>query len=145
MVAPKDCWKELSENENSILLDVRTNPEIMYVGAPDLASIKRPVIRAEFMKHSDAGFVPNPEFFELAKSRIIEKFPDFKTSPPEKYSLFFICKAGPRGNNAAKTFYEHGYKNSYCIRGGFEGDLNGSKLRGKVSGWVYEGLPYVQS
>ena len=38
-VTPEQAWKILSENPDAILVDVRTQPEWIFVGVPDLGSL----------------------------------------------------------------------------------------------------------
>jgi hypothetical protein len=38
-----------------------------------------------------------------------------------------------------------GYADSYNIAGGFEGDLDAERHRGKNNGWKAAGLPWVQT
>jgi rhodanese-related sulfurtransferase len=59
--------------------------------------------------------------------------------------LFFICRTGGRSDFAARLTSELGYTKCFNITSGFEGDLDSSHQRGKMSGWKAENLPWKQS
>ena len=42
-ISSQECFEKLSKETNSQLIDVRTKPEWVYVGVPDLSSINKQV------------------------------------------------------------------------------------------------------
>ena len=84
----------------------------------------------------------NPDF-AVTLSESLEKM--FSGQEPSNITLLFICRSGARSNEAANYFINLGYKNSYNIISGFEGDLNEENHRGKLNGWKAENLPWRQS
>jgi rhodanese-related sulfurtransferase len=108
------------------LVDVRTKPEVLYVGrVPGAATI-------EWQTYP--GNRPNPEFIgELAAAAR-------KDEP-----VMFLCRSGARSHAAAEAAMRAGWKETYNVLEGFEGDKDAQDHRGTVGGWRKSGLPWVQS
>ena len=108
------------------LVDVRTKPEVLYVGSIPGA------ITLEWQTYP--GSRPNPEFIgELA---VVAK----KDEP-----VMFICRSGARSHGAAEAAMRAGWKETYNVLEGFEGDKDGEQHRSTVGGWRKAGLPWTQS
>jgi len=58
--------------------------------------------------------------------------------------ILLLCRSGVRSKYAAIALTEAGYKTCYNISGGFEGDHNEDRHRGKFNGWKVAGLPWAQ-
>jgi rhodanese-related sulfurtransferase len=108
------------------IVDVRTKPELAYVGRiPGSLAV-------EWQTYP--GNKPNPEFIgELA------------ASAGKDETLMFICRSGARSHSAAEAAARAGWKESYNILEGFEGDKDGEQHRNTVGGWRVAGLPWTQS
>ena len=108
------------------LVDVRTKPELHYVGSiPGALAI-------EWQTYP--GSRPNPEFIaELAA------FTD-KDEP-----IMFICRSGARSHSAAEAALRAGWRETYNVLEGFEGDKDAAGHRNTVGGWRKAGLPWKQS
>jgi rhodanese-related sulfurtransferase len=108
------------------LVDVRTKPELLYVGrVPGAAAI-------EWQTYP--GSKPNAEFIaELA------------TVAPKDQPVMFLCRSGARSHAAAEAAMKAGWKETYNILEGFEGDKDAQEHRNTVGGWRKSGLPWVQS
>jgi rhodanese-related sulfurtransferase len=108
------------------LVDVRTQPELLYVG-------KIPgSLTVEWQTYP--GNRPNPEFLgELA------------ASVPKDDPVMFICRSGARSHSAAEAATRAGWRECYNVLEGFEGDKDGAQQRSSVGGWRKAGLPWVQS
>src|SRR3954468_1659066 len=108
------------------LVDVRTTPELSYVGRiPGSLTV-------EWQTYP--GNKPNPEFIgELA------------ASAGKDETLMFICRSGARSHGAAEAATRAGWKESYNILEGFEGDKDAQGHRNSVGGWRFAGLPWTQS
>src|SRR5215510_1768294 len=108
------------------LVDVRTKPELHYVGKIPGA------LAVEWQTYP--GSRPNPEFLaELA------------ASVPKDQPVMFICRSGARSHSAAEAATRAGWKEAYNVLEGFEGDKDGEQHRGNRNGWRKAGLPWVQS
>ena len=108
------------------LVDVRTKPELLYVGSiPGAVTI-------EWQTYP--GSRPNPEFLgELAAS--------VRKDEP----VMFICRSGARSHGAAEAAMRAGWRETYNVLEGFEGDKDAEQHRNSVGGWRKAGLPWVQS
>ena len=108
------------------LVDVRTKPELQYVGRiPGATTV-------EWQTYP--GGKPNPEFLaELA------------ALAPKDQPVMFICRSGARSHSAAEAAMRAGWKETYNVLEGFEGDKDAQEHRNTVGGWRKAGLPWVQS
>jgi rhodanese-related sulfurtransferase len=108
------------------LVDVRTKPEIHYVGR---------VPGSLFVEWQTwPGGKPNPEFLaELADAAA-------KDEP-----VMFLCRSGARSHAAAQAAMSAGWKETYNVLEGFEGDKDPQGHRNSVNGWRKAGLPWTQS
>jgi len=108
------------------LVDVRTKPELAYVGkVPGSAAI-------EWQTYP--GNRENPEFIgELA------------ASVPKDQPVMFLCRSGARSHAAAEAAMRAGWRETYNILEGFEGDKDAEQHRNTVGGWRKAGLPWIQT
>ena len=108
------------------LVDVRTKPELQYVGRVPGA--------LEVEWQTWPGGKPNPEFIgELAAATR-------KDEP-----VMFMCRSGARSHSAAEAAMRAGWKETYNVLEGFEGDKDSSGHRNAVNGWRKAGLPWTQT
>jgi rhodanese-related sulfurtransferase len=105
---------------------VRTRPELAYVGKiPGAAAIEW---------QTWPGNRLNPEFIgELAAVT--------KKDEP----VMFICRSGARSHGAAEAAMQAGWRETYNVLEGFEGDKDQHEHRNTVGGWRKAGLPWTQS
>ena len=107
------------------LVDVRTLPELLYVGrVPGSLPVEWQTYPGNHL---------NPEF--LAQLAQVAK--------PED-TLMFICRSGGRSHSAAAAAVQAGWRESYNVLEGFEGDKDAAQHRNTVGGWRKAGLPWVQ-
>ena len=107
------------------LVDVRTKPELQYVGyVPGSVLVEWQIY---------PGNALNPEF--LAQLSGI-------ATPGD--TLLFLCRSGVRSHYAAAAAAQAGYADSYNVLEGFEGDKDPEQHRNTVGGWRKAGLPWVQ-
>jgi rhodanese-related sulfurtransferase len=131
-LSPRDAWKLLVDDPQAVLVDVRTPAEWAYVGVPDLSVLSK-----------QAVFVPWVLFPSM---QVNAEFPQQLAAAgvaPDA-SVLFLCRSGVRSRSAAIAMTQHGYHSCYNVAHGFEGDHDGSRHRGTVSGWKVEGLPWMQ-
>jgi rhodanese-related sulfurtransferase len=108
------------------LVDVRTRPELAYVGRiPGAAAVEW---------QTWPGNRPNPEF--LAELAAIA---------PKDEPVMFLCRSGARSHAAAEAATQAGWREAYNVLEGFEGDKDEAQHRGNVGGWKKAGLPWIQS
>ncbi len=107
------------------LIDVRTRPELAYVGRiPGAAAV-------EWQTWPDSR--PNPDF--LAELAGITD----KDEP-----VMFICRSGARSHAAAEAAMQAGWREAYNVLEGFEGDKDEQQHRNTKNGWRKAGLPWIQ-
>jgi rhodanese-related sulfurtransferase len=108
------------------LVDVRTQPELLYVGRiPGSVGI-------EWQTYP--GNRPNPDFLE-----------DLADAVPKDQPVMFLCRSGARSHSAADAATRAGWRECYNVLEGFEGDKDAAQHRGTVGGWRKAGLPWIQS
>ena len=108
------------------LVDVRTKPELLYVGKVPGA------VGLEWQTYP--GNKPNPEF--LAELAAVAKKED---------AVMFLCRSGARSHSAAEAATQAGWRECYNVLEGFEGDKDAAQHRSSVGGWRKAGLPWTQS
>ena len=107
------------------LVDVRTKAELLYVGQIPGS------IALEWQTYP--GSRPNPGFIgELA------------TVTKKDEPVMFICRSGARSHGAAEAAMQAGWRETYNVLEGFEGDKDDQQHRNSVGGWRKAGLPWVQ-
>lgn len=123
---PMEAYRILQESTRAQLVDVRTRAELDWVGRIPGAT--------EIELRAYPGMQPNADFLGRLASLTNKSQP-----------VLFICRSGSRSNQAAIMATQSGFSDCYNILEGFEGDMDDSGQRGKVSGWKVAGLPWVQS
>ena len=123
----------LKANPEAQLVDVRSHAEWVFAGTPDLSSLNKQTLTISWKLYPHME--RNPQF----RVQLENAVPDCDTP------LYFLCKTGGRSTDAAIAAAEAGYTNCTNIAGGFEGDLNPSNQRGKISGWKASNLPWNQA
>lgn len=130
---PQQAWDALSTNPKAQLIDVRTQPEWLFAGVPDLSSIGK---KARYVSWK---FYPtyelNADFIAQLRSEVSDS-----TAP-----LYFLCKTGGRSLDAAIAATKAGFAECYNIEGGLEGESNEYRQRGQVTGWKAAKLPWEQA
>ena len=108
------------------LVDVRTKPELLYVGRiPGSLAV-------EWQTYP--GSRENPEFIAELAAAVGKDEP-----------VMFICRSGARSHAAAEAAMRAGWRETFNVLEGFEGDKNAEQHRNSVGGWRKAGLPWVQS
>ena len=130
-VLPQEAWKMLMEMRGTKLVDVRTVPEWLYVGLPEIETTEGALLQISW--HVFPDMTMNVAFIQ-----------DLKRAASSDDVLLFVCRSGGRSLAAARAAKEAGLKQSYSIRGGFEGRIDAQGHRGKIEGWKCAGLPWRQ-
>ena len=135
-VSVEDTFVRLSDDANSVLVDVRTKAEWAFVGVPDLSGIgKRPIL-VEWQSFPDNRV--DPGFVEHLKEALVQAGRD------QTCELLFICRSGGRSLMAARAMQAAGFARCRNVATGFEGGLDPDRHRGRLGGWKASGLPWVQ-
>lgn len=131
-VTSSEAFEALSSNPDAVLVDVRTRPELAYVGMPDLSTIGKRVVVVEWQTYPQ-GTVNRSFVSDLA---------DAGVSPSS--AVYFLCRSGVRSRSAATVAASAGYDRAFNVSDGFEGNHDPLGHRGTVSGWKVSGLPWRQ-
>lgn len=107
------------------LVDVRTRPELLFVGYVPGS------VLVEWQTYP--GNAQNPGFLDQL-AEVVE--------PAD--TLMFMCRSGVRSHAAAAVATQAGFRDSYNVLEGFEGDKDAAQHRNTVGGWRKAGLPWVQ-
>lgn len=132
------------QGDKILLIDVRTRPEIKYVGMAEGVDANIPVrtFNTEFAwsdKSSTYRTTANDDFV-AAVDRLLEK-----KGKDRETTLLVMCQSGSRAPIAARRLHEAGFKSVYTVWDGFEGiKAKEGKDKGKrvVNGWKNAGLPW---
>ena len=135
-VPVEETWAHLTDGGPSILIDVRTRAEWMFVGIPELSSIGKRVITLEWQTFENGRVDPE---FPVRLRGLLEA-----AGATENTDLFFICRSGARSRQAALAMAAVGYTRCHNVADGFEGPLDSERHRGGVAGWKAAGLPWAQ-
>jgi rhodanese-related sulfurtransferase len=127
-VTPQEAYALLQADPKVKLVDVRTNAERDWVGRVAIPEAQQVAIQWNLYP----GGTPNPDFLT-----------QLEQSADKDDVLLFLCRSGVRSRHAAKMAVEHGYRQSYDILEGFEGDKDSASHRKTVSGWCKAGLPWI--
>jgi rhodanese-related sulfurtransferase len=123
---PAEAHALLQAHPGARLVDVRTKPELEFVGRVPGA--------AEIEWNSWPGSKPNADFLQQLRAAV----------PPD-VPVLFLCRSGVRSHNAATAATQAGYALCINVLQGFQGDKDTDGHRNNVGGWVKSGLPWTQS
>ena len=121
---PSEKVKDFINNNNdSIILDVRTEEEWNMVGKPDGEALNVKTLFISLLIGSDRQ--RNENFTKDFNKKKISK----------KNNILIICRSGVRSMAAAELLQQQGYKNLINISDGFEGNPATGE------GWKKSNLP----
>ncbi|MFH0341537.1 MAG: rhodanese-like domain-containing protein [Chromatiales bacterium] len=132
------------EGEKLLFIDVRTQPELMFVGMPTVVDANIPSLLLDYPYAFDENksafnMEPNPDFVRAVERRLQQK----RLSKDAK--VLVLCRSGDRSAKAADLLTGAGFTQVYSITDGFEGDkAEAGPDKGKrvVNGWKVSGLPW---
>lgn len=134
-----DAFDILQKDKNSVLVDVRTFEEFNFVGTVNADEFGGRMLLNPWRLTMSMN--ENPAFADDLEKMLKNLF----GKENKEAKLFFICRTGARSDSAARLTSELGYSKCFNITSGFEGDLDQSYQRGKMSGWKAENLPWKQA
>jgi rhodanese-related sulfurtransferase len=129
-VTPIEAWDLLQNDENAVLVDVRTLAEWKCVGVADLSPLLKDNIYIEWVSFPEG--IPNGNFLSDLE----------KAVPNKEASIYFLCRTGVRSVGAAIAATGAGYQNSHNVLQGFEGGPDDKGHRGRMTGWQGHDLPW---
>lgn len=138
-VSPAETWAALRADPRAQLVDVRSDAEWSFVGAPDLGELGREPLLIAWQTFP--GMKPNPAFVDELRTALA----NLGVSAADGVPIYFLCRSGARSRHAAIAMTRAGFSPCYNIAGGFEGDLDGTGHRGARNGWKAAGLRWQQT
>jgi rhodanese-related sulfurtransferase len=132
-----EAWSLIKAEPKAQLVDVRTTAEWTFVGLPDLSSVGRKVLCAEWQGFPTMAV--DPDFVTVTNDALRQAGATAQTP------VLFLCRSGARSRAAAIAMTRAGLERAYNVAGGFEGDLDEKRHRGLRNGWKAAGLPWKQS
>lgn len=129
--------------KKALLVDIRTQAEILFVGEADAVDANIPFLLADFSawddKKSRFKLSPNANFIDKVGELVS------KSGLKKDSTIILMCRSGDRSARAADALTKAGYSNVYSLVEGFEGDVaKEGPNTGKrtVNGWKNAGLPW---
>jgi len=122
-VTPAEAWL-LVQAQAATVVDVRTAPEHTFVGrVPGSVLVEWRGVESR------------------ARAEFVERLRE--VASPEG-ALLLLCRSGVRSHAAAAVAVAAGFRRAYNILEGFEGQIDDTQRRGRINGWRFHGLPWVQ-
>ena len=132
-----DAYELLAREPRATLIDARTQPEWVYVGAPDLRSLGKSVLFLEWQSFPSMQVDPH---FAARLGVMLEG-----AGAPRDAPLLFLCRSGGRSRQAAIAMTGAGRGPCFNVADGFEGPLDATGRRNILGGWKAGGLPWTQT
>lgn len=133
-ISPKKAYEILSKTPRTLLIDIRSAMEFLFVGHPKEA------VNIAWIDEPD--WTINPHF--TAQIRKLLLGGASCQTADDCVPILLICRSGKRSLEAGTKLLEDGLQNIYSINTGFEGDLNDEHKRSSLNGWRFDGLPWAQ-
>jgi len=133
-IKPKAALELLSHEPRSLLVDIRSGMEFLFVGHPAHA-VNIPWI-------DEPDWIIDPNFTSHIRKLMLGGVSC--EAEGECVPILLICRSGKRSMEAGIKLLEEGLSNVYSIEGGFEGELDETHQRSTINGWRFEGLPWAQ-
>lgn len=133
-LSPTAAYAYLQDTPNSLLVDIRSSMEYLFVGHPVGA------VHVAWIDEPDWDINPDfiPDIQRTAESR-------FKGVDARKdASILLICRSGKRSQEAGAALLAAGFEKVLDVNEGFEGDRDENHQRGTLGGWRFHGLPWEQ-
>ncbi len=134
------AYAHLKKNKETLLIDVRTPEETMFIGMPKIAAKNIPYMIVDTNNYSE-----KKQRYKMKRNKNFAKEADafIKSKNLDEFSTIIVmCRSGGRSAKAVEALAEAGYDNVYTIVDGFEGDKDKNKQR-TVNGWKNSQLPWT--
>ena len=132
-ISPKEAYQMTIEKPNTLLIDVRSSMEFLFVGHPKGA------VHIAWIDEPDWDI--NPQFTTDIRQLVLGGVCGEDLEHP---AILLICRSGKRSLEAGIRLINDGFNHVYNVEDGFEGELNDQHQRSTLGGWRYEGLPWEQ-
>lgn len=132
-LSPVDASRMLTEEPQSLLIDVRSSMEFLMIGHPVGA------VHVAWLDEPD--WTPNPRFVLQLRELMLGGSRCVDGDCP---AVVLICRSGRRSQEAGQVLVDAGLARVFYVEDGFEGPLDAHHRRSTVAGWRFEGLPWEQ-
>ena len=126
------AWEISQQDPRTLLIDVRSSMEFLFVGHPT-GAIHIPWI-------DEPDWVINKNFVTEVRKLALGGLNKNDDDVP----IILICRSGNRSDDAGILLINSGIKNVCHIDEGFEGKLDDDHHRSSAGGWRFRGLPWEQ-
>jgi rhodanese-related sulfurtransferase len=120
-LTPLQAHEFLRQSPAAVLLDIRFPEELAATGTPQ---------RAVHLPFQSIRGDANPHFVHTVVARV-----------PRSAHVLLICRSGKRTIDAGEVLESLGYRHVINVLHGVEGDADEHGVRGRINGWLKDGLP----
>lgn len=131
-ITVEQAYEMLTNNGNTVLVDVRTQAEWALVGMPDLSSLGKETVFVSWQVYPTMEL--NHEFARQLADQGVN----------QDNTVLFLCRSGQRSKSAAIAMTAAGFRECFNVAGGFEGPVDPRGHRGTIDGWKAKNLPWLQ-
>jgi rhodanese-related sulfurtransferase len=135
---------KLNNPDEVYFIDVRTQPEVEFLGMPTIADTNIPYMTNDLDEwDSEKGHfkkIPNSNFALAVEEKIQE------AGLNKDNAIILMCRSGTRSAKAAALLNKLGYTKAYTVVDGYEGDKakeGPHKGQRVVDGWKNADLPWT--
>ena len=133
-ISPQEAWDIMQKEPRSVMIDVRSDMEFLFVGHPVGA------IHIPWIDYPDWRL--NPDFVTEVRKLVLGGICYEK--PNSGVPILLICRSGKRSLEAGHLLIKEGFCDVYNVAEGFEGELDERHHRSTLGGWRFHGLPWEQ-
>jgi rhodanese-related sulfurtransferase len=133
-ISAKDAWNKIQHEPKSLLIDVRSHMEFLFIGHP-AGAINIPWI-------DEPDWVINPNFVREVRQLLLGGLTH--NGAGHNVPVLLICRSGKRSREAGELLLNNNFTDVYNIQDGFEGELDEHHHRSTAGGWRFAGLPWEQ-
>lgn len=133
-ISSQRAHEMLQANPRSMLIDIRSTMEFLFVGHP-VGAIHIPWI-------DEPDWEINPHF--AAEVRKLLLGGAVCDEGENCAAVILICRSGKRSRQAGHFLLDAGLSNVFHVDEGFEGELDANHQRSSLGGWRFNNLPWEQ-
>jgi rhodanese-related sulfurtransferase len=133
-ISPQEAWEIMQKEPRSVMIDVRSDMEFLFVGHPVGA------IHIPWIDYPDWRL--NPDFVTEVRKLVLGGVCYEK--PNSGVPILLVCRSGKRSLEAGNLLVKEGFCDVYNVAEGFEGELDEKHHRSTQGGWRFHGLPWEQ-
>jgi len=133
-ISPQEAWKLVQDEPRSVLIDVRSHMEFLFIGHP-VGAINIPWI-------DEPNWKVNPNFSTEVRRTLLGGISceaEGGCAP-----IVLICRSGKRSLEAGELLIKEEFADVYNVAEGFEGELDEHHHRSTLGGWRFHNLPWEQ-